>query len=84
MGEKPEPLNLKNLSRASIVGVALAIGGIILFVVLWVVLGNAGVDQFARLLMSMCIPPALMAALVGGYFLFGRSASRSASDDQPE
>jgi hypothetical protein len=69
MGEKPDSTIGKNLSRATIAGVVLAVGGILLFIVLWIILGNAGVDPFARLLLSLCIPPALMAALVGGYFL---------------
>lgn len=72
MSQTPNPLNAKNLSRATIVGVSLAVGGIVLFLVLWAVLGSAGVDQVARLLLSLCIPPALMAALVGAYFLYAQ------------
>lgn len=45
----------------------MAVGGIVLFFVLWIAL--AGVDQFARLMLSLCIPPGLMAAIVGGYLL---------------
>lgn len=69
MSENPNPLNMKNLSRATIAGVLLATGGIALFAILWVVLGNAGVDQLARLITALCVPPALMATLTGGYFL---------------
>lgn len=69
MGETPNPLNTQRLTRASIVGVILAIGGVIAFIILWVLLGNAGVDQFPRLIISLCVPPALIAMLIGGYFL---------------
>jgi hypothetical protein len=69
-----ELLNKKSLSRATAVGVGLALGGIMLFLVLWVVLGRAGLDMFARLLASVCIPPAIMAGLMGGYILLKRPA----------
>ncbi len=69
MSETPNPLNTQRLTRASIAGVILAVAGVIAFVILWIVLGNAGVDQFPRLIVSLCVPPALIAMLVGGYFL---------------
>lgn len=69
-------LNRKTLSRATLAGAALAMGGVGLFILLWVVLGNAGVDQFPRLILSMCVPPALIAALVGGFFLLVRPSDR--------
>lgn len=61
------PLNRQNLSRATLVAVVMAVGGIVLFIVLWVAL--ASVESFARLMLSLCIPPGLMAAIVGGYLL---------------
>lgn len=69
MSQSPEPFNRSRLSRALLVGAALAALGITLFVALWMVLGGQGVDQAARLLLSLCIPPAVIAALLGGYFL---------------
>lgn len=75
MSQTPNPLNRKNLSRASLAGVALAVGGIILFIILWIVLGNAGVDNVARLLVSLCLPPAIMTGLMGTYFLLTRRGS---------
>ena len=63
----PNPLNRRNLSRATFAAVILAVGGIALFIALWIAL--AGLDQFARLMLSLCIPPALIAAIVGGYLL---------------
>lgn len=83
MAENPNPLNTKNLSRATIAGALLAGGGIALFAILWIVLGNAGVDQFARLITALCVPPALMAALMGGYFLLMRPQPHDRTD-QPD
>lgn len=65
-------LNRKIVSRAVIVGLGLAVSAVVLFGALWVLLGNAGVDQFPRLMLSICVPPALMAALIGGFFLLVR------------
>jgi uncharacterized membrane protein len=72
--EKPSLFNRKSLSRASAAGVGLALLGIVLFVVLWVILGTAGVETFARLLVSLCLPPAIIAGLIGGYVLLARPA----------
>ena len=62
------PLNKRGLTRASIVGVAMALGAIILFILLWLVLG--GLDRFPRLIIAVCVPPAAIALAVGVYFLF--------------
>lgn len=69
MSQNPNPLNRQSLSRASIAGLGLAIGGIVLFFVLYIVLGNMGVDALARVIVALCVPPAVMASIVGGYFL---------------
>lgn len=69
MDESPNPVNRKRLSRAMIFGLGLASLGIILFVVLWGVLGNTAMDQFPRLIISLCIPPTVIAALIGIYML---------------
>lgn len=50
--------------------------GIGLFVLLWVVLGSLEVGQIARLLLSLCIPPAVIAAIVGAYFLLVQPGGR--------
>ncbi len=72
----PSPLNGRNLSRATGVAILLSAGGVILFLLLWVLLGNAGTDPLARLIVSMCVPPGIIAALVGGYFLLVRPGSK--------
>lgn len=66
-------LDRKLLSRAGLMGLGLAAGGIGLFILLWVVLGNAGIDTFARLMIAICVPPALIALAVGVYFLVTRA-----------
>ncbi len=73
MNQTPNPLNQNNLSRATIIATGIAVGGIILFFIIWAVLGSTGMDAFARLILSLCIPPGLMAALIGGYFLMSQS-----------
>ena len=69
MKPSPDPLNRHTLTRASIAGAGLAIGGILLFFMLWFALGAADVGPFAQLRLSLCIPPALIAAAVGLFFL---------------
>jgi formate/nitrite transporter FocA (FNT family) len=66
------PLNRNNLSKATAAGVVLAVGGVILFIVLWDSLGRAGWEAFPRLIVSMCFPPAVIAAIMGGYILLVR------------
>ncbi|MCZ2099622.1 MAG: hypothetical protein LC121_25825 [Anaerolineae bacterium] len=68
----PNPVNRRALSRASIFGAILGVAAIILFVVFWVVFGNLGVTQFARLFLALCLPPGIIAAIVGGYVLIAR------------
>ncbi len=72
MNEPPNPVNRKALSRASIAGGILAVAGIILFVVVWIVLGQAGMTQLTRLFISLCLPPALIALVMGIYMLVAR------------
>jgi hypothetical protein len=66
-------LDRKVLSRAGAAGAILGIVGIGLFVLLWVVLGSAGVDTFMRLVIAVCVPPAVLALVMGIYFLVTRS-----------
>ena len=71
----PGPLNQKRLTRATIAGPVLAVIGILLFAVLWIALGHAGVATLPRLVSSMCIPPLVLALLIGGYALISRANS---------
>lgn len=70
MGNTPSPFDGKRIIRESGVGVALAVVGIVSFIVLWVLLGNAGLANAPRLFASMCIPPVIIAALFGVYMAF--------------
>ena len=67
MSQIPNPLNKQNLSKATLIAAVMAVGGIALFFVIWMAL--ADLNQFARLMLAMCVPPGVMAALVGGYLL---------------
>ena len=64
----PSPVNRQALSRASVAGVVLSIVGIILFVVLWLVFGQVGLEHIPRLLLSLCIPPAIIGVIAVVYF----------------
>jgi lipopolysaccharide export LptBFGC system permease protein LptF len=48
---------------------ALALAGVILFALLWIGLGNAGLGNLPRLVLALCLPPAVIAVLLGGYVL---------------
>jgi hypothetical protein len=69
MSNTPEPLNQTNLSRGLVAGAVLAVLGIGLFIGLWVIMGSMGVSNAARLLVSLCIPPAIIALIIGAYVL---------------
>jgi len=54
----------------------LALLGIVVFAILWIVLGNAGVANAPagvanapRLFIALLVPPAVIGVVVGGYFL---------------
>jgi lipopolysaccharide export LptBFGC system permease protein LptF len=72
MEKSPGGMDKKAFSRIGIAGAGLAILGIIIFLILWIVLGNLGVDNFPRLITSLCIPPAVIAVLIGIYMLVAR------------
>jgi hypothetical protein len=72
MAQTPNPFEKRTMLVALGAGLALAALGVILFVAVWVALGNAGVGNAARLFASLCVPPAIIGALVGGFSLFQR------------
>ena len=69
MTNPPSPVNRRNLTRASIVGIILAVLAIVLFIVLWFVLGSFKLETMPRLFASLCIPPAVLAGIMGVYIL---------------
>ena len=64
-----------NLSRTLIAGTALAALAVALFLVLWFVLGAAGMQQAPRLFASLCVPPAIVFGVVALFVLARRSDS---------
>lgn len=69
MGQNP--IDGKMLTRAGVAGIVLAVLGIALFVGIWVLLDD--VNAFPRLFAALCIPPGIIAIIVGGFFLMTRS-----------
>jgi lipopolysaccharide export LptBFGC system permease protein LptF len=67
---RPQP---PKLGRGLIAGFVLAVVGVGLFALLWQALGDLGFAQFPRLILAMCVPPALIAVLVGAYILIFRA-----------
>jgi hypothetical protein len=53
--------------RALMIGFGLSVMGIALFLLLWFALPIE--SQATRLFLAMCLPPAVIALLVGGYAL---------------
>jgi hypothetical protein len=72
-------MNRKTLTRASMAGIGLAIFGIVLFGVLWVVLAQTGLQPLARLIAALCIPPAVIAGILGLYVLYARPNGKNNS-----
>lgn len=69
------PFNKQNVPRMVTAGVVLAVVGVGAFIVIWLLMGNAGVANLPRLVVSLCVPPALIAAILGVYILVSRSKS---------
>lgn len=72
MAEPSRPVNKGAFRRAHTAGISLAVGGVVLFIILWTALGALNVQTFARLLISLCLPPAIIAGVVGVYILITR------------
>jgi len=79
MGAAPEPPKKNQLSQAGIAGIVLAIVGIGLFLGIYFGLQGAGVGDFPRLILALCVPPAVMAALIGIYMV---ATARKPPDDE--
>lgn len=77
MGESPNTPVSRRLLRAQIAVAGLAVLGIILFIVLYVAF--EGQTQLTRLLISLCIPPVVIALFVGTYLLVTAGRPKSGS-----
>jgi hypothetical protein len=69
MTNSPNPSPQKQLIRATLVASGLALVGIIVFALLWIVLGNMGVPNAPRLLAALLLPPVVISVIVGAYRL---------------
>jgi lipopolysaccharide export LptBFGC system permease protein LptF len=76
MSNAPNPINPQALRRATIAGAVLGVFGIVSFIVIWVLLGQAGAEQIPRLFLSLCIPPALIGVIMLAYIFYMRSRPR--------
>jgi hypothetical protein len=72
MGNTPNAFETNRVLKFLAAGFALALFGVGVFVGMWALLGTAGMSDFPRLIMSFCLPPALIAAIIGFYLLFTR------------
>jgi len=69
MGDLPDPSKQQASNRAAIIGLVVGTVGISLFIVLWLVLDSWGIGLIPQLAISICMPPALISAFAGAYFL---------------
>jgi hypothetical protein len=72
MGQSPNGLDRSTVSRVGLAGAALGVLGIVLFIGIWLVAGSLDVAVFPRLIMAVCIPPAILATIIGAYVLLVR------------
>jgi hypothetical protein len=69
MGNKPDAFTTNRVLKFLAAGFALALFGVGVFVGMWALLGEAGMADFPRLIMSFCLPPALIAVIIGAFML---------------
>ena len=60
MTEKTPSTTLAPTGKIITAGIGVALGSIFLFGVIWLGLGQLGVGDAVRLILAICIPPALM------------------------
>lgn len=80
MSQSPEPINGSTLTRMGLAGAIIGIVLIGSFALLWMVLGAAEVDVFPRLVVAVCAPPGITAALVGTWLIFRQNRALSGDD----
>lgn len=67
------PVGKPNLSKPLVAGLVLAVVGVILFLGIYIALADS--EPVVRLLVAMCVPPAVIAAALGVYVLIARPGS---------
>lgn len=73
MEESPEPSGGQQLMRIQAYVVILAVIAVILFGSCWFVLGELGIDSAPRLLASFCLPPGIIALILGIFLVIRRN-----------
>ena len=76
MSKTPVPVSQRTFLRAGIIGAGLGFLGVGVFIGLWILLDQAGIADFPRLITALCIPPALIALIIGLYMLIVQPDSR--------
>jgi hypothetical protein len=72
-------LDSKLITRMVIAGGLVGVIGIALFFGLWVVLGAIPTTPFVRVVLSVCLPPIILATIFGMYYLVVRPGSATAA-----
>lgn len=67
------PAGRPNLSKPLIMGAVLAVLGVVLFLVIYIALAES--EAVIRLFVAMCVPPAVIASIIGVYVLVARPGS---------
>lgn len=67
------------VQRTVIAGGILGGIGIGLFFGMWVLMGSLGATPFARVVVSVCLPPVLLAAGIGVYLVVTRTTGGAAA-----
>jgi hypothetical protein len=75
MSQTPNPVNRRTMGRATAIGIALAAAGIALFVIVWLMLEGLSLSRVPRLFIAICLPPAVIAGLIGLYVLLVKPRS---------
>ncbi|MDX2160072.1 MAG: hypothetical protein SF162_01980 [bacterium] len=65
-----QPTGRQRLTRGLLLGGILAVVGVLLFILLWNTLNS--LENAPRLFIAMCIPPAVIALVMGVYLLVAR------------
>ncbi|MCS7072036.1 MAG: hypothetical protein NZM00_11060 [Anaerolinea sp.] len=69
MTPPPNPMQ-QQLTRALVLGAIAAIAAVLLFIVVWLALEDA--EPAIRLFSALCLPPGVLAIIIGAYILVVR------------
>lgn len=72
-------MDSKLITRMVIAGGLVGVIGIALFLGLWIFLGTITDSAFARVVLSVCLPPIILATAFGVYYLVVRPGGTAAS-----